>query len=87
MQKTFESVYENGVLRPLEALPLEDGQHVCVTISESPARTADASAFFSPAEWQAAQQDPITLEEVQNALSSITGSLSETVIALREDRA
>lgn len=47
---------------------------------------ADASAYFSSAEWQAAQQDPITLEEVQNALSSITGSLSETVIALREER-
>jgi hypothetical protein len=47
---------------------------------------ADASDYCSPAEWQAAQQDPITLEEVQSALSSITGSLSEMVVALREER-
>ena len=31
MEKTFEAVYENGLLRPLEALAISDMQHVLVT--------------------------------------------------------
>jgi predicted DNA-binding antitoxin AbrB/MazE fold protein len=34
MEKTIQAVYEGGVLRPLEPIPLEDRQEVTVTISD-----------------------------------------------------
>ena len=34
MEKTVQAVYEDGVLRPLEPIPLEDRQEVTVTISD-----------------------------------------------------
>jgi len=37
MGLTFEAIYENGVLRPLESLALPNLQHVLVTISGAPA--------------------------------------------------
>lgn len=46
MQKTFEAVYENGVLRPLEPLPISNMQHVFVTISGVPAIAAGAAGYF-----------------------------------------
>ena len=84
VEKTFEAVYENGVLRPLESLGLSNMQHVLVTISDSAA--PEASAYFEPGEWSAASHDDISLEAVRRALSSIRGSLSDTVIASREER-
>jgi len=45
----------------------------------------DASAYFSSEEWEAALRDEISLDEVRQALSSIDGSLSDAVIALREE--
>jgi len=84
VEKTFEAVYENGVLRPLENLELSDMQHVLVTISDSTAQ--DASAYFEAEEWSAAKHDDISLEVVRRALSSIRGSLSDTVISSREER-
>jgi hypothetical protein len=57
-------------------------QHVLLTISD-PAAPADASGCFEPGEWAAAKHDDISLAAVRRALSSIRGSLSETVIASR----
>ena len=34
MIKQIEAIYENGMLKPLEALPLAEHQHVRVTVSE-----------------------------------------------------
>jgi len=86
MQKTFEAVYENCILRPLEALRLPDNLRVTVTIEELAASGQDVGGYFSPEGWEAAAHDPISLEEVRRALSSIPGSLSDTVVASREDR-
>ena len=72
MEKTVEAVYEHGVLRPLENLGLADGQHVRVTISDL-AVLADNSNCFEPAEWAAALEDDISLENVRRALSRIRG--------------
>jgi len=83
MQKTFEAVYENGLLRPLEALDLPNLQHVQVTISDE---DVDIAAYFDPAEWEASKRDDISLAEVRRALSSIRGSLSEAVVASRDER-
>jgi predicted DNA-binding antitoxin AbrB/MazE fold protein len=78
---TFEAVYENGVLRPLECLALPNMQHVLVTISAD-----DVAGYFEPEEWEAAKRDDISLQEVRRALSSIPGSLADAVIASREER-
>jgi predicted DNA-binding antitoxin AbrB/MazE fold protein len=86
MQKTFEAVYENGVLRPLETLAISNMQHVLVTISDVPATTADVASYFEPEEWEAAKRDDISLDEVREALASIPGSLADAVIASREER-
>jgi predicted DNA-binding antitoxin AbrB/MazE fold protein len=86
MTKTFEAVYENGVLRPVDPLLLPDQSRVTVTISDGMPFQSDPSAYFSPEEWESALRDEISLEEVRQALSSIDGSLSDTVIALREER-
>ena len=86
MQKTFEAVYENGVLRPLETLQLPNNERVTVTIEDLAASGQDLAGYFSPEEWEAAAHDEISLEEVRRALSSIPGSLSDSVVASREDR-
>ena len=86
MALTFEAVYENGVLRPLESLTIPNLQHVLVTISSAPLTAGDAACCFEPEEWEAAKQDDISLQGVRRALSSIPGSLADAVIASREER-
>jgi hypothetical protein len=46
----------------------------------------DVAEYFTPQEWADAAHDDITLDEVRRALSTISGSLSEAVIALRRER-
>ncbi len=86
MDKTFEAVYENAVLWPLETLAISEMQDVLVTISELPAPAADVADYFEPEEWEAARHDDIGLAEVRRALASIPGSLADAVIASREER-
>jgi len=86
MNKTFEAVYEDGVLRPLETLTISDMQHVLVTISDISATAAAVADYFEPEDWEAAKHDNIGLEEVRQALASIPGSLADAAIASREER-
>jgi predicted DNA-binding antitoxin AbrB/MazE fold protein len=86
MERTFEAIYENGVLRPLKALPISNMQHVIVTISDIPATAADVAGYFEPDEWEAAKHDDIGLDDVRRALASIPGSLANAVIASRKER-
>jgi predicted DNA-binding antitoxin AbrB/MazE fold protein len=86
MARTFEAVYECGVLRPLEELVLPDLQHVLVTISEVPAIPPDVAGYFEPADWEAAKHNEISLDEVRRALASIPGSLADAAIEAREER-
>lgn len=83
MQKAFEAVYENGVLRPLAPLALANAQRVQVMIADA---DSDVAAYFDATEWEASKHDDISLQEVRAALSSIEGSLSDAVIASREER-
>jgi predicted DNA-binding antitoxin AbrB/MazE fold protein len=78
MEKTVQAVYEGGVLRPLEPIPLEDRQEVTVTISDEGHVPRDHPLLASPVEWANAADDDISLDEVREALSTIRGSLSET---------
>ncbi len=86
MQKIFQAVYKNGVLQPLEPLHLQDLQQVTVTISDSPPIDDDLAGYFTPEEWAAAGRDEIKWDDVRQAFSGITGSLSEAVISQRQER-
>ncbi len=86
MEKTVQAVYEDGVLRPLEPVPLENQQKVTVTISDEGDIPRDHPLVASPEEWAGAAGDPISLDEVRRALATIRGSLSEAVIEERRDR-
>jgi predicted DNA-binding antitoxin AbrB/MazE fold protein len=86
MEKIIQAVYKDGVLRPDEPLPLEEMQRVSVTINDSPAVDGDVAGYFAPEEWAAAGLDPISWDDVKQALSGISGSLSEAVMAQRQER-
>ena len=86
MEKTVQAVYEDGVLRPLEPILLEERQEVTVTISDQGDVPRDHPLLASSDEWASAAGDPVSLDEVRRALASIRGSLSEAVIEERRDR-
>ena len=86
MEKRLQAVYIDGILQPMEAVPLEDRQQVTVTISDPNTVSQDVAGYFTPEEWAEAAHDDISLDEVRRALSTIAGSLSEAVIALRQER-
>ena len=86
MEKRLQAVYKDGVLQRLETVPLEEGQPATVTISEPAIVSPDLAGYFTSEEWAEAANDDISLDEVRRALSTITGSLSEAVIALRQER-
>jgi len=86
MEKKVQAVYKDGVLRPEEPLQLEDMQQVTVIIIDSPAVDDDLAGYFPPEKWVEAAHDPITWDDVRQALSKISGSLSDAVIAQRQER-
>jgi predicted DNA-binding antitoxin AbrB/MazE fold protein len=86
MEKRLQAVYRDGVLQPLEVVSLQDEQQVTVTITDSATVGQDVAGYFSAEEWADATHDDISLDEVRRALSTISGSLSDAVIALRQER-
>ena len=73
MEKTVQAAYENGVLHPLEPLPLGERQQVTVTISDGIDVFANHPLLVSPDEWSHGAQDDIGLGEVRQALATIQG--------------
>ena len=86
MKRRLQAVYTGGVLRPLEALSLEDNQQVTVTITDSTSVGQDVTGYFSSEEWSEAAHDDVSLDEVRRALATMAGSLSDAVIASRQER-
>jgi predicted DNA-binding antitoxin AbrB/MazE fold protein len=86
MEKRLQAVYKDGVLQPLEAIHLQERQQVTVTITDPTTDDQDIAGYFTAEEWAEAAHDDITLDEVRRALSTISGSLSESVVALRQER-
>jgi len=86
MTRTLPAVYENGVLRPLEPLPLKEHQRVMVTVSDSLERWLDHEYMESVRTDVAAMGPAPSLEEVRQALSKIPGKLSDDIRAEREGR-
>ncbi len=70
----------------MENLPLAEKQQVTVTIGDPALVMGDLPGYFTPEEWVGAADDDISLDEVRRVLSTISGSLSEAVIALRQER-
>ena len=85
MRKQIQAIYENGVLRPLEPLNLDESQCVTVTIADDGEGEED---LFDPAftRWCAEQsRNAPSLEEVRQALAKIRGSMADVVIAERAE--
>ncbi len=79
--KEFEAIYENGVLRPLEPLPLTEREQVRVSVSRSAEEDWLDTEFMDAC---AADSDPtVTLEQVRASLANIRGSMDP---AIDEDR-
>ncbi len=79
MAKQVEAVYENGVLRPLEPLPLQEHQHVTVMISEAHAaieRTHMDMDYLAALRAEVAAVGPFaTLDEIRKMSAKDTSSL------------
>jgi predicted DNA-binding antitoxin AbrB/MazE fold protein len=86
MERRVRAVYKQGVLHPMEPLELEDMQEVTVTVSDKRAVAEDLRGYFTPEEWTAAAADNVTWDDVRLAFAGIVGSLSDTVIAERQER-
>jgi predicted DNA-binding antitoxin AbrB/MazE fold protein len=86
MEKTLQAVYRDGVLQPMEPLCLDQMQQVTVTINDLASIDEDLAGYFTPDEWSAAASDDITWDDVRRALSKVSGSLSDAVIAQRQER-
>ena len=87
MHERVEVIYESGVLRPLGPLPpqLREHQHLSVTIDMPDTLEARLDAACVAAAKRDA--DPtVSLEEVRRILANVPGSLTEAVIAEREER-
>ena len=86
MEKIFQAVYKDGVLRPDEPLSLAEMQRVNVIIMDSLTTDDDLAGYFAPEKWAEAAHDRITRDDAREALSSISGSLSDAVTAQRQER-
>ena len=90
MTRQVEAVYENGMLRPLEPLGLDEHQQVTLRIidsSDDPLRPYLDLAFVESVTKEVDAMDDIpSIDEVRAATSKDPASWAEAVIAGREDR-
>lgn len=84
MTRSLKAVYEQGVLRPLEPLPLKEHQQVTVTVSDEEDGDWLDSAFLRYLETQA--DDSVSLEQVRAGLAKIPGSMAPDFRGERDDR-
>ena len=85
MTRSLQAVYEKGVLRPLEPLPLQEHQQVTVTVYEQEEGEWLDATFLRYLETQA--DESVTLEQVRSALAKIPGSMVEDFRRERDERA
>ena len=85
--KHFEAVYEGGVLRPLEALDLEEHQRVLVVLAAANGTEQESWLDTECVELCAREaDDSISLDAVRQALSKIPGSMTADFAEEREER-
>jgi len=85
MIQQVDAVYENGVLRPLAPLGLQESQRVRITIVDPGIGQdlLDRELIERARTEVSAMTDIPTIEEVRALLSTIRGSVAEAVIAER----
>ncbi len=86
MRREIQAIYENGVLRPLETLELEEQQRIRITIDNgNPLADLLDTEFI---EWCArkSEGDVPSIEDVRQMLSKIKGSMADVIIAERDER-
>ena len=90
MTREIEAIYEKGMLRPLEPLPLAENQHVKVMVSDIPGDPLASmidQTFLKQAHKEVAAASHIpTHEEVRRLTAKDRSSWSEAIIAEREER-
>jgi len=86
MTRTLEAVYENGVLRPLEPLALEEHQRVQVTVSPMLPAGEDVLDLEYLRSLEGMLIPEVSLEEVRRRLAKIPGTMTADFIAEREGR-
>ena len=87
MNRTIEAIYENGVLRPLEPLDLEEQEQVSISIIEDADEDIEDWLDYECLETYAEYaENPPSLEEVRKSLASIEGSMTADFIAERDER-
>ena len=87
MTRRVDAVYEHGVLRPLEPLTLGESQRVKLTISDASAGSysRDLELVEKAKAEVAAMNHVPSIEEVQQIMSKIHGSLAKDFAAEREE--
>jgi predicted DNA-binding antitoxin AbrB/MazE fold protein len=87
MALQVDAVYENGVLRPLQPLDLEEHERVVVSVEKtSPEADGLDVEYINQIRRELGDEPPPGLEEVRRRLSKIPGSMAEVIIAERGDR-
>jgi predicted DNA-binding antitoxin AbrB/MazE fold protein len=87
MVQHVEAIYENGVLRPLEPLDLQDSQRVRITVGTPDGRSESDMKWLDEVRAEVAEMTDIpSREEIREMLSVIPGSLTEDFSAEREER-
>ena len=85
-----DAVYENGVLRPLQPLDLNEHERVVVSVVKAapvPSRSTLAIEYIEGIRRKLRTADPAPgLEEVRRRLAKIPGSMAAEISAEREDR-
>jgi len=89
MTKRVDAVYENGVLRPLESLPLAENQLVSLTVSDEasdPLAAMIDQAYVDSVQAEVATIDRVpTHEEVRRITARDSSSWSEAIVKGREE--
>jgi predicted DNA-binding antitoxin AbrB/MazE fold protein len=81
----IETIYENGVLRPLTPLELADQQRVRITIDNGDPLADLVDTEYE--EWCAREsKDAPSIEQAREILSKVSGSLSDVIISERDQR-
>ncbi len=78
MREQIEVIYENGVFRPLGALPGRLQEHQRLTVTLEVPNGADR--------WLAGADPTVSLDAVRQALAKVPGTLAQAVHAEREER-
>jgi predicted DNA-binding antitoxin AbrB/MazE fold protein len=86
MTTTVQAIFEKGVLRPLTPLHLREAEQVTLTLAQRENGIADWEDEECYQACKKDADDSVTLEQVQQALSKIPGSLTADFVAERDER-